>query len=337
MSRLSKKEIKSGKKIPFAKKLWSWQKGFFSSSFVLYDLSNNDYREYLSDYQENVKAIRLNDEYVSELDNKINFSALIKDFLPVPEDIAKITDGNIISITDGNQLSFDKFIELIGNETLILKPIDSASGVGVIKVSMKDESVVFNSNEITFEEFENKLSLLKTYLASLYLKQADYSNQIFPYSVNTIRILTMVNPQNGTPFIAAAAHRFGTNRSAPVDNCNAGGITSNIDTETGILSKGILTYFEGNILTWLDNHPDTGSKISGVQIPGWEDIKSKILKAAAKISYLKYIGWDIVVTKDGFVVLEGNNGPDIKLHQVHIPLLKNPETREFFQYYGVVS
>ena len=147
----------------------------------------------------------------------------------------------------------------------------------------------------------------------------------------------MINPESGIPFIAAAAHRFGTDRSAPVDNCNAGGITSNIDLETGVLSKGILTYFDGNSLTWLDNHPDTGSRISGVQVPGWEDIKMKILDTSAEISHLKYIGWDIVVTENGFVVLEGNNGPDIKLHQVHVPLLRNPMTREFFKFYGVVS
>ena len=338
MSRLSKKEIKSGKKIPFAKKLWSWQKGFFSSSYVLYNLSKNDHKEYLSDYQENVKAIRLNDKYVSELDDKIKFSALIKDYLTVPGDLAKITNGTIISLNNGKQLSIGEFIDLIRNEeTLILKPIDSASGAGVIKISLNDDRVFLNSDEITFNEFENKLNLLKNYLVSSYLNQAAYSHQIFPDSVNTIRILTMVNPENGIPFIAAAAHRFGTNKSAPVDNCNAGGITSSIDLKTGILGKGILTYFDGNNLKWLDNHPDTGSKISGVQIPGWEEIKRKVLEAASRISYLKYIGWDIVATDDGFVVLEGNNGPDIKLHQVHIPLLRNPSTKEFFKYYGVVN
>ena len=145
MSRLSRKELKSGKRIPFAKKLWSWQKGFFSSSYVLYELSKNNYKEYLSDYQENVKAIRLNDKYVSELDDKIKFSTLIKNYLNVPADIAKISDGLILSLNNGKQLSVDEFMDLIRNdEALILKPIDSSSGVGVIKVSIKDDNVILN-------------------------------------------------------------------------------------------------------------------------------------------------------------------------------------------------
>ncbi len=338
MSRLIKKEFISGKNIPLSKKIWSWRNGFFSSSYVLYNLSVNDHKEYLSDYQENVKAIRLNDRFASELDDKIKFTTLIKDYLEVPVDIAKINNGKIFKLPDNKRIDAKDLIRILSvEEHLILKPLDSASGEGVIKLSFQDDLIVYNSKPITADEFIYKLSQVSNYLVSSFIIQAEYSNKIFPDSVNTIRILTMISPQSGFPFIAAAAHRFGTGKSAPVDNCNAGGLTSNIDLQTGILGKGVLTYFHGNDLHWLDFHPDSGSRITGVEIPGWDVIKNRILNAASKISHLKYIGWDIVVTDNGFVVLEGNNGPDIKLHQVHHPLLRNPMTKLFFKFNNVVS
>lgn len=339
MRGLVRKELKSGKKISFSKKIWSWSKGFFSSSYVLYDLETRNYKLFLSDYQENVKAIRLNDGYTDQLDDKIKFARSINKYLNVPEEIAKISYGKFTSLPGKYKVNSaaDLFDLLQKGNELILKPNDSASGMGVIKVSIKDTFIQFNKESISKEEFFSRLNSFNNYIISSYISQANYSAKIFPRTVNTIRIITMISPIDSAPFFAAAAHRFGTEKSFPVDNCNAGGLTTKIDIETGKLGPAIFTYFNGNKLEWLDSHPDTGSPIKGVEIPNWDKIREDILITASKISHLKYIGWDIISLDDGFIVLEGNNGPDIKLHQVHEPLLKNPQVRDFFKYYGVIN
>jgi len=52
---------------------------------------------------------------------------------------------------------------------------------------------------------------------------------------------------------------------------------------------------------------------------------------AAALHFIPYIGWDLLVTEDGFQVIEANNGPDLMLFQMHGPLLIDPRIRRFFQ------
>src|SRR5690606_2208242 len=233
VKKLILKEFKTGKNIPFNKKIWSWSKGFFSSSYVLYGLDGNDPEEYLSDYQENVKAIRLNDGYSEILDDKVKFSEIIKDFLKTPQDIAVILNGRIMTLeSSGNDLEISDIVSILKNEScLILKPRYSAAGVGVLKIQGGKQGLSCNSTKISEADFEDLLNKLDDYLITPCIKQAKYSNEIYSDTLNTIRVLTMVSP-SGKPFISAAAHRFGTNKSFPVDNCNAGGITAFIDTHT---------------------------------------------------------------------------------------------------------
>ena len=145
----------------------------------------------------------------------------------------------------------------------------------------------------------------------------------------------MIHPDTGRAFMAAAAHRIGTEKSFPVDNCAAGGLTASINMETGIMGKAVTTK-NSDKLNWLTHHPDTNAPIEGVAIPGWGKMTSDILDMANNFSFIPYIGWDIVITNDGFVIIEGNDGPDIKLHQVHQPLLVNPDVKRFYQYHHVI-
>src|SRR5690606_8842338 len=338
VKKLILKEFKTGKNIPCNTEVWSWSKGFFSSSYVLYGLDGNDPEEYLSDYQENVKAIRLNDGYSEILDDKVKFTEVIKGFLKTPNDIAVILNGRIIDLeSNGNNLKISDIVKILKDEScLILKPRYSAAGEGVLKIQWGEQGLTCNSAKISEVDFEDILKKLDDYLITPCIKQAKYSNEIYPNTLNTIRILTMASP-SGKPFISAAAHRFGTNKSFPVDNCNAGGITAFIDTHTGILGSAVFTYFDGIKLIKMDTHPDTGNPIKGVLIPGWNNVVEELLTTAEKLSYLKYIGWDVVIRDKDFIILEGNNGPDIKLHQVHRPLLIDEETRDFFKYYNVIN
>lgn len=174
------------------------------------------------------------------------------------------------------------------------------------------------------------------YLVCEHIEQNNYAGKIFSGSVNTIRLLTMVDKCTGEPFIAGAVHRFGTNKTAPVDNWIRGGIVCFIEPDNGVLGKGVTPPINGNA-NWHDHHPETGEKIVGKKIEGWETLVVDIMNLCKKLDHTPYIGWDIAVTDDGFCVIEANNMPDLILMQIHKPLLKDSRVVKFYQQHGVLK
>lgn len=85
----------------------------------------------------------------------------------------------------------------------------------------------------------------------------------------------------------------------------------------------------------MDRHPETGVVFTGVKVPGWSEILRRIRLTADLFSMFPILGWDIVVTAAGFEVLEINSAPGIHIHQIHEPLLRNPDIRRFISQSGI--
>lgn len=82
-----------------------------------------------------------------------------------------------------------------------------------------------------------------------------------------------------------------------------------IDPETGMLKKnGAINQnhtgdrFAENII-----HPDSNRCLTGLEIPNFACVKNKILEIANTISYLRWIGFDVAITEDGFKIIETNS------------------------------
>jgi hypothetical protein len=222
---------------------------------------------------------------------------------------------------------------------LVIKPFDWGGGGGVHVCRYVDGKFYCNGRPATIEgpdPFQLQRQLQKTScLVTEFVHQAGYSRRIFPDSTNTIRILTMRDPETQRSFVATAVHRFGNSKSAPVDNWTAGGLSAKVDIETGTLSKAV-TYPRASSLEWYQSHPETGERIEGVVIPGWQNVIARILAAADAYDFLSYVGWDVVIRDNGFSVLEGNNYTGVESIQVHGGLLKDKRVAQFYRYHRVI-
>ncbi|MCC8357639.1 MAG: hypothetical protein LJU34_07420, partial [Oscillospiraceae bacterium] len=124
-----------------------------------------------------------------------------------------------------------------------------------------------------------------------------------PSSVNTVRLVTILNGDEVS--IVAGCVRMGRGESV-VDNFNHGGIAATIDTSRGVLCTDGYDKYRATYPV----HPATGQAIIGVVIPQWEEIKALVTAGAREVPEVRYVGWDVAITRDdGPVFIEGNAFP----------------------------
>ncbi len=320
------------------RKVWCVRNGFMPMCYDLYSLGQNDPRDYLSDREREMTWI-LNWPYAAILDDKLGFDFMIKQLgAPTPDTRALIVKGRLtpMETTSGapDLTWWQQNLDRLGR--LVLKPIWGAKGNGIWIVEKSAAGFRLNGEDFAPDAFSQHLAKLDRYLVSDYVQQAAYAMEIFPGSANSMRILTMQD-EDGTPFIAAVSHRFGTSKShRPVDSWSGGGLTAGVDLETGVLTAGVRSP-EFSRMEYHDNHPDTGTPIKGNMVSNWDTIRAGVLEVAGKLPFLPYIGWDVIATDTGYLIIEGNKQSNVGFLQVHRPLLREPRIRAFYEREGILS
>ena len=192
-------------------------------------------------------------------------------------------------------LSLDDFQSMLEQYDCIAKPIDGTRGHGISKLSAKE---IEDWGSLYTRCVEDNLLLEQC------VQAYDEIAEFHPSSLNTIRVVTISN--NGKSVVFGALFRMGAHGSV-IDNTHAGGVYAPINVETGTIEVDAIDSMNNHFL----NHPDTGKPIKGFVIPKWKEIIETCKKASAAIPDIHFAGWDLCVTKDGFVeIIEGNHAPD---------------------------
>jgi hypothetical protein len=330
--RFIQREIRSDSAFPLGARLACTRRGFYSDKLALYDFSSFGHGSYLSDLQFIIGTGRLNGDHRFLLNDKLAFHWLMSSAQHArPALFAHVDEGRLRYLERGSREHLECHLET--GKKLVLKPTRGGGGRGV------QIWPPAGGAHGTVEQLAAHVADLDQFIVVEFVQQARYAREIFEPATNTIRMLTMREGTTDETFLAAAAHRFGTSRSKPMDNFSAGGLTADIDLGTGVLGRAAIrasTPHELRGLTWLDHHPDSGAPISGTVIPNWPDVAKGVVDIADRLPYLPYLGWDIVVTDDGFRVIEANNTPDPRTLQIHRPLLNDERTRAYYEGHGIV-
>ncbi|MFH1689896.1 MAG: sugar-transfer associated ATP-grasp domain-containing protein [Candidatus Eisenbacteria bacterium] len=335
--RLVAAELSWHVRIPLGKRLFGWRHGFTSRYTVRFDLTPENVDDFVSDYARYIRTPRINGPFAPALLNKLVFSRIVASHGgSVPEYYCHAGKRGLIAIGDRHDMRDADGVAAacMTGERFIVKPCGGGGGVGVAVISSRDGRLTINDSAVDDAEFRTFIGSLDNALVCEFIVQDEYASGIFPHSTNSIRVISMWDYEKNTPFLAFAGHRFGRTSSIPVDNMSQGGMAAQVRIDSGELRSAI--YSRGSVeLVWYDEHPDTGATIKGVRVPHWEDVKAGLLELAGRMSYIPYIGWDIVVTRDGFCVIEGNNYPHLG-HQLFEPLLKDPRVRAFYERHEVI-
>ena len=124
--------------------------------------------------------------------------------------------------------------------------------------------------------------------------------------------------------------------AGPIPGWSQAGLSIAVDPQSGACGQGAAYPAGRDRLVWHVRHPDTDAPIEGERIPHWGDVVAWILAMCRAWPPLRYVGWDVVVTEDGFRVLEGNSYSGVTVMQLHRPLLADPRVAAFYRRHGVV-
>jgi hypothetical protein len=343
-------------------RLWFYRRRFLSKSGVLYDFETYDPDHYLDDYQRYIRSGRINDHWGALIDNKLAFHEILGEFPSYRSAVyGLLRDGEFhgLDADGGSVIASDGGVDLerppdsdapkptadpidwlddtlSDGDRLVLKWFSGGGGNNVHFLERENGTYLYDGTPTSDARLAETLAELEDYLVCEFVEQDEYADELYPDTVNTIRVLTMYDEREREAFIPIAVQRIGTSNSAPVDNFSKGGLSAEVDRETGALSAGAHYYHEDSV-TWHETHPETGARIEGTTVPGWEEIRDKLLEIANALSHMPYVGWDIVVTGEGeFKIIEGNSQTGVAAMQVHRPLLADERTRRFYRQHGVV-
>ncbi len=314
-----KDDLLNTKKISLKNKMWAWKRGFLSFRIHQYELTDDNYKHFLSDY-DYYWLNRINGVYQIWLNDKATFRYTMEDFKELlPEYYFLLCKDkaitNVYAMPDYNkgfEVDIDSVVDMLKEKGLLaFKPSAGLHGDGFYKLEYTDGKFFVNAKPTTRDELVTLMESQRSfYVVTEYLFMAPELRKIYPNSINTLRMMVINNNKN-EPRIEQCYMRIGSSKSGFTDNVAYGGIVANVNLDDGRYDGGerLVDHFyeECNI------HPDTGVEIKGY-VPEWDHICTKVLEISKSMPELEYMGFDVVVSDIGTKILEINIHQD--LHKV---------------------
>lgn len=198
--------------------------------------------------------------------------------------------------------------KLLENDSeLVYKVIDGECADGVMLVSVSGDKVVADDIAYSKDQFVDTLRN-KTLIVQDVAKQHPQLNKFGTRSVNTIRAVT-VKGKSGEVNMLSAFLRLGASADSFVDNRAVGGLGIGIDLGSGKLMKYGFPHDAFGIRT--ETHPLSGVRFEDFEIPYWKEAVQLVKDAHKQFYDIQSIGWDVIITPDGPVLLEGNDNWEI--------------------------
>lgn len=201
------------------------------------------------------------------------------------------------------------FESLSGN--FFLKPLDGECGDGILKFEAKNGSIILNNKQITARTLLDIISSTK-YLLQGAIVQHQALSDLHPSSINTIRLITVRSSSTGKIEVFPSILRVGTG-GAIVDNTSQGGLAIGVNKDGLLLRYG---YYKPEFGLKVAKHPDTNIEFDQYRIPYYQEATNQAKYLHSMLPGIGSIGWDIAISDEGPLFIEGNdnweiNGPQI--------------------------
>ena len=260
---------------------------------------------------------RLNDQRLKEvLDNKLYFDLFYRQFnIEIPLVVMYNHGKNfcrgsevfqINSAEEFNQRLKELF-ELYSSLTSIIVKKIYASSKGADIYKIRKEDVLSNNHSIR----DIYLSIIQSeFIFRETIIQHPKLNALNPSSVNTIRIDTLFDDEGKVNVLSAYIRMSLHNHF--VDNIGSGGCMVGLDLETGVLQKYGYSDLNYDGTKRFTRHPMTETVFEGFKLPYINETIDLVTRAALLMPGLRIIGWDVAISEEGPVIIEGNSDYGIR-------------------------
>lgn len=277
--------------------------------------------EYLHRFETKANLYRLIKRYVErndglELNDKLVFARVCsRAGLPVPEIVAQVHDGQFENIK-GEPFEKDAFV--LPEADLFAKPAKGKGGRGTAMAHYLGEGryEFSDGSTLTGPELIEAFAALSREQPILVQKRLFNHPDMLDLCANAlccVRIMTCRNETGGYEMTNAVL-RMAQRMDSTVDGLHRGGIAARVDVDTGELGFGTDLGFKPGV-GWVERNPRNGALIAGRVLPEWPATRDLVLRAHAAFSYKFAVGWDVAITPDGPVIVEGNGAPCVDILQ----------------------
>ena len=283
--------------------LWAKKYGEVNHFYTLYgmDVEGSDSSEFIDYYSFMVsrnqanKVNQIDSQIVLLRDKYLFFKYMKSNSFPVPDVFAVVKNGKLYDI-NFHQIEWDTIKE---QTDYFVKDIDGECASFVKHIKDFDELL----------SLKDKLSK-GGYIFQRRLVQSEKMDVINPNAINTLRIVTI--NKDGEPYVLTALLRVGTSKSGKVDNWAAGGLAVGIKDDGMLKEWGFYKPVHG---LKVNVHPDTGIIFSDFEVPMYREALKMACDAHRCFYGVRAIGWDVAISKDGPMFIEGNDNWEISLQQ----------------------
>lgn len=334
-------------------KQWALERGFYPGRVELYGLNENNYQNFVPDYQY-FMLHPMNNHFLKWLDkttlkyvlNSNGCESTMPDYYVYVEN--EQCGGRFTYLMDcPNHIPKDEnflFNLLKEKKILAMKPNSGTSGgLGFIKLELRNDGLYENNKPIGIARFEEIRDTMRNYIVTEYAQQHKDLAAVWPDSECTLRVIMCKNtPEDrylpSTWSCAVSYARFGTSVNGGASNLSSGGVGVGFDFETGQYRDFSIRYkrFCRDGVWMLKKHPDTNVEWHSSCLPNWKLVKNQIESLCQHISSLDYLGLDIIITPNGMKLCEINSHPAMDYEQVMCgPTLAKDNIHQFFTRKGL--
>ena len=311
-----------------------WKYGYFEEYYFTYgfdgvEMTREKMVKYIVPYRvflNRIDYLNFHNPYYDGFNGKITCRVFNQDkfyfylFLsrigiPTPKVYCFIKHNRVLYMND--DFSIDKSLSakeqlktvLSRDMDIFAKPSDGMMGKGVFRLQIKDAKPYVDGVEHDIDELINTI-LSADYILQETVVQDERMARLCPSSVNTIRLQTVMD-KNGEVIPFGAMIRIGREGKS-IDNWAKGGIIVGINDDGRLKEVG---YLKPKYGTTIKKHPDTNLVFEGYEIPFYQEAITKAIELHKMMYRSHSIGWDIAITKDGPMFIEGNDRWEVSMIQ----------------------